>query len=113
MAVGRLRKSHGCMLLCGVLLVCGRALSQPAESAREHYAQGLKFVERGELDAAAVEFEAAYRVNPNYLVQYNLGQAYLALGRPVLALAAFETYLQVGGSNIPLTRRRQVEDLIA
>jgi PEGA domain-containing protein len=100
-------------LICGFWLICGTAWSQSATGAREHYAHGLEFVARGQLDDAVVEFEAAYRIRPNYLVQYNLGQAYLELGNPGLALRAFETYLKDGGLEVPPGRRREVQALLA
>lgn len=108
-----MRKGQCGQLICGIWLICGTVFSQSASSARERYAHGLEFVARGELDAAVVEFEAAYRIRPNYLVQYNLGQAYLELGNPVAALRAFEIYSRDGGREMPPERRQEVQALLS
>ncbi len=95
------------------MLISSTAFSQPAPSAREHFARGVDLARAGEFDAAATEFDEAYRMSPNYAVLYNLGQAYVALGKPVEAVAAFETYLISGGAKVEPRRRQEVEDLVA
>jgi hypothetical protein len=93
-------------------LVCSAASAQPTNSAREHFAHGVELAQRGDLDAAVASFEEAYRLSPHYAVLYNLGQAYAALGRPVEAVRAFETYLDQGGPKIALERQNEVRELI-
>jgi len=73
----------------------------------------VELVRKGELDAAAAEFEEAYRLSPNYSVLYNLGQAYSMLGRPIQSVNALEKYLELGGDRVDATRRRQVLETIA
>jgi hypothetical protein len=98
--------------LVGIALISSPAVAQSAPSAREHFAHGIELVQSGDLDSGTAEFEEAYRISPNYLVLYNLGQAYVALGKPVEAVRAFTEYLELGGTKVPKARRQEVEDLV-
>jgi len=100
-------------LLCVAVLVCRLALPDSGPSARDLFASGLEFARNGDFDAAAAQFEKAYRVSPNYAVLYNLGQAYVALGKPVEAVQALEKFLEVGGAAVNPSRRSEVQDLIS
>jgi len=100
-------------LLCVAVLICRVAFPDSGPSARDLFASGLEFVRNGDFEAAAAQFERAYRVSPNYAVLYNLGQAYVALGKPVEAVQALEKFLEVGGAAIDPTRRSEVQDLIS
>lgn len=100
-------------LLCAAVLVCRVAFPDSAPSARDLFASGLEFVRNGEFEAAAAQFEEAYRISPNYAVLYNLGQAYVALGKPVEALRALEKFLEVGGAAVDPKRRSEVQELIS
>jgi len=91
--------------------VCSPALAQPT-SAREHFAHGVELAELGDFSSAAAEFEEAYRISPHYAVQYNLGQAYAALGKSIEAARAFEMYLEGGGQKIAQERQSEVQQLI-
>jgi hypothetical protein len=106
------RTNRRCRVMIGVALISGSAWAQSANGAREHFANGLALVQRGDLDSAAEEFEEAYRISPNYLVLYNLGQAYVALGKPIEAVRAFENYLELGADRITAARREEIEDLV-
>jgi hypothetical protein len=65
------------------------------------------------LQSAAEAFERAYHASPHHTVLYNLGQAYIGLGRPVEAVNALERLLDEGGQKIDPERRREVEELLA
>jgi len=99
-------------LACASYLVCSVARAEPSQSARELFARGVEQAQRGELDAAAANFERAYQQSPHYAVLFNLGQAYTTLGRPVEAVRAFEKYLEGGGKKITPERQAEVRQLI-
>jgi hypothetical protein len=106
--------------LLSVLLLAAttaRAEAPAAEDntakARALFQNGLALAQQGELAAALREFEAAYAARPHYSVLYNIAQARAALGRPVEAIAAFQSYLADGGKHISEARREEVEALIA
>jgi len=100
-------------VLAGLTMLPGAGFAEPSPSARDHFSAGVKLAERGDVDAAASEFEAAYRISPNFAVLYNLGEAYLALGKRPEAVKALRSYLEIGAEKIPRERRQEVEALIA
>lgn len=108
-----MRSLRSWQIVCGVALLCRSASAQSTLTARQHFDRGVELAQQGDVEAAAQEFEDAYQISPNYAVLYNLGQADVALGRPVEALKAFESYLANGGPRIGATRRTEVEMLIA
>jgi hypothetical protein len=93
----------------------GTAHAEPSSSelAADHFQHGLSHARAGEIDAAATDFEAAYKVSPNFAVLYNLGRTYAAMGRAVDAVDAFNRYLSEGGSSIDPKRREEVAESIA
>lgn len=109
---GALHKAVSGAACAWSLAVSHPVMAQTAPDARERFAHGLELAQKGELESAAVEFEAAYRISPNFAVLYNLGQAYLALGKAVEAVNAFEEYLKLGGSKIDSARRSYVQELV-
>jgi hypothetical protein len=90
--------------------VLGQAATEP--SARQHFARGYELTRDGAFDAAVIEFERAYAIEPHFSVLYNLGQAYASLGQSARAVQALERYLALGGNAIPEARRAQVRDTI-
>jgi hypothetical protein len=82
------------------------------EVARKHFERGYQLTQAGELEAAILEFELAYKTQPNFSVLYNLAQAYTASGRVIPAINTFKHYLALGGERIPETRRAQVRETI-
>jgi hypothetical protein len=88
-----------------------RADSSPAQraEAKLHYERANELVLEGAFEAAAIEFKKAYEIAPRFEVLYNLGQAYLALGRAVEAADALSHYLAEGGARVDAARRAEVE----
>jgi PEGA domain-containing protein/tetratricopeptide repeat protein len=98
-----------CLLLSARL---GRA-HDPREVAGEHFARGFSLASHGDFEAALREFNDAYAASPHFSVLYNIGQAHVALGRPVSAIETLTRYLDEGGDEIPSDRQRQVATQIA
>lgn len=66
-----------------------------AETAYEHYQQGLAYYEENRLEEAAKEFEAAAELNPDHVETHNyLGSVYFLQGKPADAVEAFHQALQ-------------------
>lgn len=74
-----------------VLLVAAQAAAQDVDAAREEFWLGNDAYVAGDYPGAVLHFEAAYRLAPNARVQEYLGRTYVAMGRYVEALEAFET----------------------
>lgn len=81
--------------------------------ARRHFQEGVQSAQRGDLQKALQEFEAAYATQPNFSVLYNIAQAHSALAHPVEAATAFERYLAEGGTQVTGARREEVQMLLA
>ena len=101
-----------CTLLCS-----GLANAQDAEAnraaAREHYARGVELATQHDYQRALQEFLEAHRLTSHFAVLYNVGQAYIALERPVEAVAALERYLRDGKDQLDPNRSEQVEAQVA
>jgi hypothetical protein len=89
------------------------AEEEPKGLAREHYARGVALANAGAYDQALAEFNRAYELIPHYAVLYNVGQAYLELGRTVKAVESLEQYLRLGAANVLPERRKEVEAVLA
>lgn len=107
---------HICLLALLVLLVLllapgpARASDEPmTETARVQFTRGVELADRGDYQGALQAFSEAYAASPNVAVLYNIGQAQVALGRPVEAGATLSRYLQEGQDQISPERRRRVE----
>ena len=81
----------------------------PVAEARDHFTRGSGFLEQERFAEALDEFLAAYRSHANYKVLYNIGHAYVRLGRSVEAIATFRRYLDEGGSDLPEMYRVDVQ----
>jgi len=90
-----------------------RAEETAREAAAGHYARGIELATQGLYEAALEEFNRAYTKSPHFAVLYNIGQAQIALGRPLEAIAALSKYLRDGGPQVPLERREQVQGQMA
>ena len=97
MSKGWLRGCGLCALLLS-LLTSSTALAQtrsPAEQeAAERFDRALRLVNVGDLSGGLAEFQRAYALVPSPVVLWNLGLVYVALNRPVDAVAAFEKVLE-------------------
>ena len=89
------------------------AAGDPREQAAAHYARGIDLAKQGLYEAALEQFNQAYATSPHFAVLYNIGQAQIALGRPLAAIEALATYLRDGAEKVPLSRREQVQAQIA
>jgi hypothetical protein len=63
--------------------------------------QGSALFEQGDYQSALDKFEDAYAVFPSPKLQFNIAQADRALGRPVEALKAYETFLGLAKDAAP------------
>jgi PEGA domain len=104
-------------IAAALLLLLGPVRAATADDSRDdaraHYARGLDLAGHGGYEAALEEFNEAYAASPQFAVLYNIGQAEVALGRPLEAIETFSQYLQDGQDRIPRARQQQVKDLIA
>ncbi len=105
-----------------VLTLLLSALAAPASHADQddhraeaaaHYARGLDLANQEQYQQALDEFNAAYSAIPHFAVLYNIGQAQMALGRPIEAISALNRYLQDGADQVPASRRDLVRAQIA
>jgi tetratricopeptide (TPR) repeat protein len=101
------------LLSLSAIAAPSRADDDPKEVARAHYARGLELAAQGLYEGALEQFNAAYAKSPHYAVLYNIGQAQIALGRPIEAIEALTKYLRDGQEQVPLSRRQQVEAQVA
>jgi len=92
----------------GLGRVC-RADETPREAAAAHYARGVELANQGAYQAALEQFNDAYAISPHFAVLYNIGQAQIALGHPLEAIAALSKYLRDGAEQVPPSRRQQVQ----
>ena len=107
-------------LICCVLLLlaplaprAARADEDPRAQAGVDYARGIELAEQGLFAAALEQFKSAYEKSPHFAVLYNIGQAQMALGRPIEAIEAMTRYLRDGADQVPLSRREQVQAQVA
>jgi tetratricopeptide (TPR) repeat protein len=89
------------------------AAGEPRELAAAHYRRGIELAKQGRYGEALEQFNQAYQKSPHFAVLYNIGQAQIALGRPLAAIEALTTYLRDGADKVPLSRREQVQAQIA
>jgi hypothetical protein len=78
------------------------------QEAAERFRRALALFDEGNMEAALIEFEAAYARMPSWQVLYNIGACHRALGHPVEAVDAWERYLREGGDEVPEARREEL-----
>ena len=83
------------------------------QAAHQHFGRGLTLASQYSYVQALQEFGEAYRLRPHFAVLYNIGQACIALGQPVEAIAALERYLAEGKEQIPTERVEETTSQIA
>jgi tetratricopeptide (TPR) repeat protein len=102
-------------LCCPVLLLvactCGVATAQSVNrvEARRHFEDGSKLYHLGEFNAAAEEYKAAYKANPDPAFLYNIAQAYRLGGDYQQAVFFYRSFL---GAVPDAPNRAEVEDRI-
>src|SRR5205814_1129304 len=69
-------------------------------------------MKRGDYQAALARFEEAYALVPSPKIHYDFGLAYVGLGRPADALAAFERFL-AEAPDAPPDKREKAASLIS
>jgi|ERR1041385_8602203 len=87
-----------------------RTETASTDRARELFASGEKHYNLGEYVEAAQDFEAAYNQVPNYVLLYNVAQAYRQAGDRQHALDAYQRFLDEGGTQISQSTRDMVTD---
>jgi tetratricopeptide (TPR) repeat protein len=106
----------GCLLVPCLLLGLGAAQADEqeavADTAKVRFARGIALAETGDYQGALEAFTDAYSASPHVAVLYNIGQAQVALGRPLEAVATLSRYLGEGQDAVPVERRRHVEEQI-
>ncbi|HEY5956641.1 MAG TPA: tetratricopeptide repeat protein [Polyangiaceae bacterium] len=121
------RSGHFVVVLIALsaVLVNGRALAQTGggrnatateaelSEARERYTRGVQLASEANYEAALIEMQRAYALNPSFKILYNLGQIHSHLGDSAAALTNFERYLSEGGSDVPPPRVTEVTQEIA
>jgi tetratricopeptide (TPR) repeat protein len=85
------------------------ATSETVTEARAHFRKGLELYQDGDFQAALIELERSYALEPRYRLLYNLGQVAYALRNYVDAERYFIEYLEKGKGEIPADRRADVE----
>jgi len=90
------------------------AAGEPAQSARvkeatARFERGLALYDDGDFDAALVEFDRAYELQPTYKILYNIGKIERVKNDYSSALTHFQHYLEQGGTEIPADRPAEVE----
>ena len=101
-------------LVVGLLLFLPAAATakpdEKAMSAKQHYEAGLASFNLQEYAKAIEEFEAGYRLRPDPVFLYNLGQAYRLSEKPERAIYFYRAFLR-GSPNPP--NRKEVDERIA
>ena len=103
----------------GELFAAGAARAQAAvasdatrEAARAKLVDGVAALKRGDYRAALARFEEAYALVPSPKIHYDFGLAYMGLGRPADALAAFERFL-AEAPDAPADKRANAASLVS
>jgi hypothetical protein len=89
------------------------AAEDQTADASQLFEQGLELIEQGAYEQAAIAFNTAYEIEPNYRVLYNVGEAERLVGHHARAMAAYTRYLEEGGDEIDEDRRAYVEEQLA
>ncbi|WP_267146714.1 PEGA domain-containing protein [Pyxidicoccus xibeiensis] len=100
------------LFLALALLVTGTSAhaADNRAAARKQFERGTRLYQQARYEEAVSAFEEAYRLRPNGVVHYNLGQCHEKLGNLEKALESYRAYLR----DVPQAEDRDtVERLIA
>jgi tetratricopeptide (TPR) repeat protein len=92
-------------------ITCGVAYADRVSDARDHYKRGLAAYGLGQFSEAALEYEAAFKLEPDPALLYNAAQAHRLGGNAHRALELYQSYLRLFGDGS--TNRSEVERHIA
>lgn len=70
------------------------ASAEDVRTSKRHYKKGMTAYNLRHFDAAIVEFERAYALNPEPVLLYNIAQSHRQMGRPEQALFFYRRYLE-------------------
>jgi len=98
--------------LVAVIVATSGAQAGPKEEARERYDRAMELVKEQDYQSALIEFQRAYELEPNFQVLFNIGQAHVALGRPIEAIDALTRFLSDGGAAVSSEQRKRTLDEI-
>ena len=93
--ISRTETKRAAVCAC-LLMFAGRAAAETEAERTEAKAelnQGVKSLEKNDFAGAREHFERAYKLVPSPKILFNLGEAYLGLGRNAEALRSFEGFL--------------------
>jgi hypothetical protein len=114
----RLVRAVAAVVLIAALAPLARAQSdaKPTDArkkeAHRHYQRAIELSHGGFYESAVNELKRAYEISPHFAVLYNLGQAYVAIGKPVDAVDVLQRYLDEGGAQVAEPRRAEVLAMI-
>jgi hypothetical protein len=90
----------------------GPAAAAPDQTAKQtaeaKLVTGVRFLKKGDYEQALAKFEEAYALVPSPLIEYDLGLAYLGLGRNGEAMEAFERFV-AEAPDAPADKRSNAE----
>jgi hypothetical protein len=95
-----------------LILLPGTSLADDKQQAQERFKKGVELYKDGDYEGALVEFKAAYRFVPHFLVRYNIGITLYNLHRYAEAHEELEAYLEEGGKEIPTERVEEVKQIL-
>ncbi|MEA2699198.1 MAG: hypothetical protein QOI66_3469 [Myxococcales bacterium] len=119
MALSIYRRLAWAALLSGLSLASSASSAARAETpgdtperaaARTKLVQGVTLLKSGDYSGALSQFQDAYRLVPSPNIHYDLGLAYVGLGRPVDALEAFDRFLSEAPDAPAATRQKAEAD---
>lgn len=112
-APSTLRAEHTALAPSAGATMIAATSAIPQEASKQqlferHYQAALGFYEQAKYPEAIAEFEAAYEVDPQPLLMFNVAQAYRKSGHLEEALAKYREYL----AKDPEAERGKIDELI-
>jgi len=110
--MGGFMRSVAVFLLASALLPAARAQAQKArvEEAKRHYEEGTTAFNLGDYQTAITEYKAAYKLRPEPVLLYNIGQSCRLANDLQQAVFFYRAYLR-NATNAP--NRHEVEERIS
>lgn len=97
------------LLLCSSGAAAAAGPEGNTAEASAHFNRGVELYHEGNLDAALTELLRAHELAPNYRLLYNMAQVQSERHDYVRAIELLSSYLQQGGAEISVARRKEVE----